>query len=126
MQGLFNSGISTWTASSPSNRGAGAAAGAVLLAASRGADESVVQAVSSAPSFSLIVFTTQTKEPNIMSNMIHEKTSTGASPLFDHHKPAGTYGQNPSRANPDRANGPAGGYVPPEVLRDRGGDLIKR
>jgi hypothetical protein len=73
-----------------------------------------------------MAFTTQTKEPNIMSNMIHEKTSTGASPLFDRQKPAGVYTQNPSRANPDARNGSAGGYVPTEGLRDRGGGLIKR
>jgi hypothetical protein len=51
-----------------------------------------------------------------MSEMIYKKTSTGASPLFDHGVKTNVpiYGQNPGAVNSDGANHGAGGYVPPE------------
>jgi hypothetical protein len=73
-----------------------------------------------------------------MSEMIYRKTSTGASPLFDHGVKSNVpiYGQNPGRVNPDGANQSAGGYVPPSrfengpnssgVTKNLGADVPKK
>jgi hypothetical protein len=58
-----------------------------------------------------------------MSNMQFEKSSTGASPKFDHVDFG--YQQNPGHVNPDRANGAAGGEVRRETILERGGPCIK-
>jgi hypothetical protein len=60
-----------------------------------------------------------------MSDLIYEKTSTGATPWGGGHKRPGIYGQHQGSVNPDPRNGPSGGYCRQETIDSHGGSMLR-